>query len=92
MKITFDPAKNARNIKERGLSFERVAEVNFATALTWVDNRRNYGEQRFCSLAWMSNRLHAVTYTIRVGEMRVISFRKANAKERRKYETQKTRS
>jgi hypothetical protein len=29
MAITFDPEKNARNIAERGLSFERVAELEW---------------------------------------------------------------
>jgi len=28
MAVTFDPEKNARNIAERGLSFERVAELD----------------------------------------------------------------
>lgn len=32
MKIDFDPVKNARNIRERGLSFDRVAEFDFETA------------------------------------------------------------
>ena len=40
MKIDFDPLKNARNIEERGLSFERVAEFDFHTAIFTVDNRR----------------------------------------------------
>ena len=33
MGITYDPAKNERNIRERGLSFERVADFDFQTAL-----------------------------------------------------------
>jgi uncharacterized DUF497 family protein len=32
MKITFDPAKNARNIESRGLSFELIQVFDFATA------------------------------------------------------------
>lgn len=32
MKIDFDPVKNAKNIRERGLSFERAAEFDFETA------------------------------------------------------------
>jgi len=39
--IDFDPIKNERNIKERQLSFERVAEVDFSTALVFPDNRVN---------------------------------------------------
>jgi len=32
MRLTFDPAQNARNIAERGLPFERVAELDWETA------------------------------------------------------------
>jgi uncharacterized DUF497 family protein len=33
MKITFDPAKNARNILERGLPFDLVADLEWDTAI-----------------------------------------------------------
>ena len=33
VEITFDRVKNARNIRARGLPFERVAELAFDTAL-----------------------------------------------------------
>jgi uncharacterized DUF497 family protein len=33
MAVTFDLAKNAKNIAERGLSFERVAELDWDTAV-----------------------------------------------------------
>lgn len=39
--IEFDPAKSARNQRERGLSFERVAEFDFETALIRIDDRRD---------------------------------------------------
>ena len=32
VEITFDPAKNDRNIRERGLSFERAMDFDFASA------------------------------------------------------------
>ena len=43
MEITFDPAKNARNIRERNLSFERAAEFEFETGAQFEDTRRDYG-------------------------------------------------
>ena len=92
MRITFDPAKNKRNIAERGLSFELAAELEWETALTVEDTRREYGETRLRVLALLSGRLHAVVITPRDDELRVISFRKANRKEERLYEQhQKTR-
>jgi len=33
MKIEFDPINNEKNIRERGLSFERAGEIDFNTAL-----------------------------------------------------------
>ena len=37
MAVTLDLAKNAENIAERGLSFERVAELDWDTALIAED-------------------------------------------------------
>ena len=46
MESTYDPAKNARNIQERGLSFDRAVDFDFHTALYLVDDRHEYGETR----------------------------------------------
>jgi uncharacterized DUF497 family protein len=92
MPITFDPAKNARNIAERGLSFERVADLEWDTALVAEDTRRDYGETRLRVFALLDGRLHIAVVTPREDELRVISLRKANRKEERLYETEKTRS
>jgi uncharacterized protein len=43
MKIYFDPVKKTRNIREHGLSFDRVAEFDFETAQFPIDTRRDYG-------------------------------------------------
>ncbi len=89
MKLIYDPAKNAKNIAERGLSFERAVDFDFETALTWVDNRKAYGETRLCSIGWLDDRLHSIAYTPRMEGLRVISFRKANTRERKRYEQEK---
>lgn len=47
MRITYDPAKNARNVEGRGLSFERIADLEWRTALMIEDRRQDYGEPRF---------------------------------------------
>ena len=44
MRITFDPAKNARNVAERGLPFERIADLEWLTAVIVEDLRKDYGE------------------------------------------------
>jgi hypothetical protein len=86
MTIVFDPAKNARNIAERGLSFERVADLDWETAVVIVDARRDYSETRLRIMARLDGRLHAAVVTPRGEDLRVISFRRANRREVRHYE------
>ncbi len=90
MGITFDPAKNARNIAERGLSFERVSELDWDTAVVVEDTRRDYGETRLLVMARLDGRLHAVVVTPRGEDLHVISFRKANKKEVNRYGKKET--
>jgi uncharacterized protein len=63
MAITFDPEKNARNVAERGLSFERVADLGWETAVIIEDARRDYGEPRLRVMARLDGRLHAAVVT-----------------------------
>ena len=86
MEIEFDPAKNARNIRDRGLSFERAADFDFETAITVVDDRRDYGETRWRALGLLDGRLHALVFAATARGIRVISFRKANQREVCRYE------
>lgn len=90
MEVSFDPAKNERNLLERGLSFELAAEIDFETALFLPDNRRDYGEQRIRVLGWRQGRVHVLVFVETPKGIRVISFRKANAREVSIYE-QETR-
>jgi uncharacterized DUF497 family protein len=85
MAITFDPAKNARNIAERGLSFERVADLDWSAALVRRDTRRDYGEPRLLVLAPLDGRLHMAVVTPRGRDLRVVSFRKASTREVKQY-------
>jgi uncharacterized DUF497 family protein len=83
--IRFNPAKNASNIASRGLSFELVELSEWATALMEEDTRKAYGERRFQVLGYIGERLHAMVFTPREGKVHVISLRKANSREVKKY-------
>ena len=83
MAITYDPAKNERNIRERGLSFERAAEFDFATALFNTEVRK--GETRRVAVGYLDKRLHVLCYIPYPDGVRVISFRKANTREAKRY-------
>ena len=86
MEISFDPAKSERNGIERGLPFDLAAEFDFEKALVDEDDRRDYGETRYLAFGRIGDRLHALCFT-RVGRgNRVISLRKANKREMRRYE------
>lgn len=88
MEVSFDPIKNARNVEFRGLSFERVVEFEFETALFSPDRRRDYGEARIRALGWLGKRLHALVFVETRRGIRIVSFRKANKREVTIYETQ----
>jgi uncharacterized DUF497 family protein len=91
MKIIYDEAKNARNIRERQLPFSLVDAFDFNTAVLVHDNRRPYPEIRFRAIGKIGGRLHVLVFTLVPGGIRVISLRKANVREVKRYEAQ-TRS
>ncbi len=80
-KISFDPAKNERNILERRLPFSLVQHFEWDSALIVPDDRWNYGEPRFRALGYLLGRLHVLVYTPRFPAIHVISLRKANQRE-----------
>ena len=85
MDITFGPAKNARNIAERDLLFERVAEIDWETSISEEDIRKDYGERRVRVFGFLDRRLHVTVITMRGETIHVISLRKANEREVRRY-------
>jgi uncharacterized DUF497 family protein len=90
--ITFDPAKSEANVHRRGLPFSLVKEeFDWASAQVIEDRRRDYGEQRYRAFGFIGSRLHAVVYTPRGKAIHVISLRKANRREVKRYAAQETR-
>lgn len=86
MKIEFDPNKSERNEQLRKLPFEKAAELDWDTAVVFEDTRQNYFERRFSAYIYLGTRLHALCFKKIKDGIRVISFRKANLREVRKYE------
>jgi len=81
-----DPDKEDRNLAKRGLSMDLAECLDWTTALIWEDTRKDYGERRYCVLGFIADRLHSVVFTPREGQPRVISLRKANKREVKRYE------
>ena len=86
MLIEYDPVKNQTNVHSRSLSFDRVTEFDFESARILQDTRRHYPEPRFVAAGFLDARLHILCFTPITGGVRVISFRKANAREVKSYE------
>lgn len=85
MDISFDPEKSARNEAERGLPFSMVEDFIWDTALVATDERFDYGEDRWIAVGYVSTRLFVLVFTETKDGIRVISFRKANAREAKRY-------
>lgn len=87
MILEYDNAKNAKNIAKHGIGFNAVQEFEWATAIVSPDNRRDYGEARLLGYGFIGTRLHALCFIDAGMEViRVISLRKANAREVKSYE------
>jgi uncharacterized DUF497 family protein len=86
MRFEWDAEKSLRNARERGLPFEMAERMDWATAVSVLDARRAYGEARFSVMAPIDGRLCVCVYTLRDGRRRIISLRKANARERATHE------
>lgn len=91
MEITYDHNKNASNIALRRLSFDRAGDFDFQTAVIWIDSRKQYPEVRISALGLLAGRVHSLVFTETENGIRVISFRKANQREVKRYE-QETKS
>ena len=86
MKFTYDSAKNDSNITKHGLSLSEARLLDWDSAISYIDSRKNYGEERRVALALIKQRLYCVVYVeVKIGK-RIISLRKANVREIEKYE------
>src|SRR5258705_2624055 len=88
--IEFDPDKDARNIRRRGVSLAEAATLLQGFVVDRVDDRRDYGETRFVAIGEIEGVEFACVYTLRGEGIRPISFRRASRKERHVYQDAKT--
>ena len=87
MPSSFDPAKDAANVRKHGISLtEGDGVLNDPLALT-IEDRSSQGEQRFITVGMnVFGKLRVVVYAPRGDDARIISVRKAEPKEVRAYE------
>ena len=84
--LEFDLGKRARTLIERDLDFARAGEIFAGPTLTRRDEREDYGEDRYITVGLLDAGMVVVVWTPR-GETRrrIISLRKANAREEKRY-------
>jgi uncharacterized DUF497 family protein len=85
MKFTWDEEKRKTNLKKHGIDFLDVCRLFESPFLTIPDERLDYGEARFIAFGHVDGRLMAVAYTKRIETIRMISARKANSREEKRF-------
>ena len=87
MTVTFDPKKDAANVKKLGVSLSEGDGVLSDPLAVTIEDDSAEGEQRFVTLgANTFGSLMVIVWTPREDDDRIISVRKPTGKERRVYE------
>lgn len=81
MRISYDPAKRARTLLDRGLDFDDALLVFGGITVEVEDARKDYGERRVICYGVLKGRIVVVGYTPRGSVRHVFSMRKANDRE-----------
>jgi uncharacterized DUF497 family protein len=86
LEFEWDEAKNTANIAKHGVGFVRASGVfKDVFAIEYLDDRRDYGEERYIIIGMVDGRLLSVVYTMRNDIIRLISARGATSIEKRRY-------
>lgn len=85
LNLEWDEAKRQETLALRGVDFADFALMNFASAQTREDPRHD--ETRYVTYGLIGGRLHVAAWCQRGANIRIISLRKANARERKTYDT-----
>ena len=85
MEITYDAEKRAITLEERGLDFDDAVHVFEGPMFDLEDDRQNYGETRWLTFGLLNDRMVVLVWTQRDEARHIISMRKANERERKKY-------
>ena len=87
MDFEWDENKNKTNIEKRGLDFADAQQTFNAPMLVRIDNRKDYGEERFVGVGFLKNLVVVIVFTEPNEQtIRVVSLRKALKYEREQFE------
>ena len=85
MQLSYDPAKRARTLAERGLDFDDAAQIFSGRTIDLIDDRKVYGEVRWVTYGVLNGRMVALVWTPRDQNRHIISMRKSNEREQQTY-------
>jgi uncharacterized DUF497 family protein len=85
MKIEYDHAKRDATLENRGLDMADAVEVFEGVHITFPDIRFDYGEERSLTIGYLQGRMVVLAWTPRGEATRIISMRKANDREEKRY-------
>jgi hypothetical protein len=91
MRFEWDENKRKTNLRDHGLDFADARKIFTAPMLTRLDDREDYGEDRWIGIGLLDARVVVLVFTEREREneeeiVRIISLRKALTHERTQYE------
>lgn len=85
VKYEWDEAKRQSNLQRHGIDFADVEGLFESETVTILDDRFEYGEQRFVSFGLLDGRVVVIAHTETDEVIRIISARKATKREESSY-------
>ena len=85
MIFEYDENKSILNRSKHGIDFNYAKIIFNSIRVTAIDKRKDYGEIRKISIGKIDSQICVVVYTEREDVIRIISARKANQRERRRF-------
>jgi len=83
--FSWDEAKRISNREKHGVDFSEAQHFELESAVVLRDDRNDYGEARSRAFGRLKGHLHVLVFTWRSGRIRIISLRRANAREINRY-------
>jgi uncharacterized DUF497 family protein len=81
----WDEAKRTANLRDHRVDFAVIEQFEWDLAIISVDDREDYGELREQAWSFIGDRIYLLDYTQRDETIRVISLRRADQRETRRY-------
>lgn len=85
MRFEWNDKKNQINQEKHGLNFQDAEIIFGGRTISFIDDRKNYGEERFITMGELQGRVIIIVHTERNSVIRIISMRKANEREKKIY-------